>query len=541
MRQSKPLTQPGFRTGTVGERARSTQLAKLKPLDVAAQFSHARALFFEGRLAEAMGILDVALGLDPALKQQLRQLGSELWADGRRDAAVALLMHASRLPQSETASLIDLAGMLIEVGQWESAVGAALIAVQRQPGSAMAQGHLGSALFRLGQFQAALSPLITAVEGRPDDANLQVNLSAVLLSLGHFTPALAFSREAAQRTPGLFQAHLNASAALAGLGRLPEAEAAAREAVAAAPHNPEVRCGLGAQLLSMGSLTSEAWTLYEARLDLTSVVHKLPKFAQWRGEACAGRTVLVHAEQGLGDTLQFARYLPMVAARGARVILVVQPELRPLLKDFPGVNHLLSVGEALPAFDSFAPLLSLPGIFGTTLASIPPVVPITADPTRVERWRLPPEREGQLQVGLVWAGNRSFVHDATRSIAAVQLTPLSTVPGIRLHSLQKSLETPAPFQLLDRMDDIKSFADTAALVSGLDLVITIDSAVAHLAATMGKEVWLLSRFAGCWRWLRDREDTPWYPTMRLYRQAHYGEWGPVISRVRQDLAKRCFR
>ena len=538
MQRSKQLRQRGFRPNPAGDAAKIAMLARQRPRHAAAQFAEASALFSAGKLAEAISVLDAAISLDPALAKQARLFGHDLWEAGRRDAAVALLMHISSLPQSETSLLIDLAGMLIQVGQLESAVGAALMAIERQPGSALAHGHLGSALFRLGQFQAALSPLLIAVEARPDDGGLQANLGAVLLSLGHFAPALAFSREAAQRLPGLYQAHMNASAALAGLGKLPEAEAAAREAVAAAPTNPDARHGLAAQLLSTGSITAEAWAFYEARLELKAVIHKLPELARWDGEDCAGKTILVHAEQGLGDTLQFVRYLPLVAARGARVVLVVQPELLTLLTGFSGVNALLAVGDPLPAFDLFSPLLSLPGIFGTTLDSIPPPLCMRVDPRLVESWRLPPDPEQRLEVGLAWAGSRAFVHDATRSIAALQLTPLSTVPGVRLHSLQQSTEPPPPFPCLDRMGAVTNFADTAAIISGLDLIITIDSAVVHLAATMGKEVWLLSRFAGCWRWLRDRTDSPWYPGLRIYRQSHYGEWGPVISRVRQDLAAR---
>ncbi len=538
MQQSKPHGSRGFRPGAAGNSARIAQMAKLKPRDPVTQFAHASGLLSAGRLTEGSAVLDTAIDLDPFLYRNLRPLGIKLWNGGRRDAAVAVMMYAARLPTIEAGLLVDLAGMLVELGQPEPAIGAALMALEREPASALAQAHLGNALFRLGQFQAALPPLIAAVQARPDDANLHINLGAVLLSLGQFAQSLVFSREAIARDSTSFQAHLNTSAALAGLGQLPEAEQAARSALAAEPDHAEVRHGLAALLLSTGRFTPEAWQLYEGRLGLSTTGKMLPSLAHWRGEDIAGQTILVHAEQGLGDTLQFIRYIPMLAALGAKVVLVVQPELRPLLEGFPGVTGLLTVGDPPPPFDMFSPLLSLPGAFGTTVDTIPPVTPVVPNAALAERWRVPPEPEARLEVGIVWAGNRSFVHDATRSLATRQMTPLSTVPGVRLHSLQKAAEQPPEFAVLDRMEDVKNFADTAALIAGLDLIITIDSAVAHLAGSMGKQVWMLSRFAGCWRWLRDRDDTPWYPTMRIYRQAHFGEWGPVISRVRQDLAAR---
>ena len=184
--------------------------------------------------------------------------------------------------------------------------------------------------------------------------------------------------------------------------------------------------------------------------------------------------------------------------------------------------------RALPPYDVFCPLLSLPGVFGTTLDTIPP-----ANPAGVRQPRAGPE----LQVGLAWAGGAAFVHDGARSAGLAAFAPLSDVPGVTFHSLQMPAQAACDFPLLDRMAEVRDFADTAAIIAGLDLVIAIDSAVAHLAATMRTEVWLLSRHMGCWRWLRDRDDSPWYPTLRIYRQPRPGDWASVIARVREDLAR----
>ncbi len=500
-----------------------------------------------GQLAEGVRAIDAAISLDPLQASHLRELGHTLWNAGQREVAVGVLMHGSKIPGIEASLLVDLAGMLIELGHLDAAAGAAMVAIERQPGSATAQAHLGRALFGLGQHQAALAPSIASVTLNPRNANAVSNLGAVLLHLGFYEQGLDFSRQATALNPALYQAYVNQAVALDALRRPTEAEAVSRAALAVAPHNPQVRHNLAAHLLGTGTLSAEAWTLYEARLQMTAAARAIADFPRWQGEDITGQTILLHAEQGLGDTLQFARYVTLVAERGARVILVVQPELVRLLRTLPGVSVVLAAGAPLPEFDWFCPLLSLPRAFGTTLGTIPGQTPyILPDPALVHRWRTPAENDTgtPLAVGVAWAGNRLFIHDATRSIPAAALAPLANMPGLRLHSLQKchslqnSDDGAPPVELLDRMAGVTDFADTAALIAGLDLVITIDSAVAHLAGAIGKEVWMLSRYTGCWRWLRNRADTPWYPTMQIYRQPCHGDWDSVLRAVRTDLEAR---
>ncbi len=262
----------------------------------------------------------------------------------------------------------------------------------------------------------------------------------------------------------------------------------------------------------------------------------------------ADRTILLHAEQGYGDTLQFCRYVPLVAQR-ARVVLGVPTALRRLMASLPGDKLIVTEDDALPPFDLHCPLLSLPLAFGTTLATIPATIPyLRADRLLTARWRKRLTALPGLKVGLVWAGESSQAmadaqaRDRRRSIPLARLARLGDVPRVSLVSLQKGAaatqarEPPAGLTIHDWTDELTDFADTAALVAGLDLVISVDTAVAHLAGALGKPVWVLNRADACWRWLRDRSDSPWYPTVRLFRQPTHGDWDPVITEVAAALA-----
>jgi hypothetical protein len=253
----------------------------------------------------------------------------------------------------------------------------------------------------------------------------------------------------------------------------------------------------------------------------------------------------LHAEQGLGDTLQFVRYAPMVAALGARVVLEVQPPLVRLMQGLRDVAQVIACGDALPRFDVHCPLLSLPLAFATRLETVPATVPyLHVDPAQAASWRAKLPAEG-MRVGLVWAGaphqDDAGAHliDRRRSIGIRQLLRLADIPGIHLVSLQKDAPEPVPdaLQLIDLMPSVEDFADTAALIAALDLVIAVDTSVAHLAGALGCPVWLLSRYDGCWRWLHGRDDSPWYPGMRIHRQERPCDWSAVIEHVRSDLLR----
>ncbi|WP_407160585.1 glycosyltransferase family 9 protein [Bradyrhizobium sp. STM 3557] len=265
---------------------------------------------------------------------------------------------------------------------------------------------------------------------------------------------------------------------------------------------------------------------------------------EWQGDSFVGRTLLLYSEQGVGDALQFIRYLPMVAAKGGTIVLQVQPALVSLLRGLQGVS-VIRRGAALPRFDLQLPLMHLPHVFGTTLDSIPAEIPyLHADPEKVETWRRAVGDVDALKVGVVWAGSPTHKGDRHRSMSADAILPALIMPGVQLYSLQKeprAADLPVLARLqsnvIDLAPELGDFADTAAAISALDLVIAVDTSVAHLAGAMGRPTWTMLPYAPDWRWLRDREDTPWYPGMRLFRQQAPQAWSGVIARVSAELAE----
>jgi hypothetical protein len=334
----------------------------------------------------------------------------------------------------------------------------------------------------------------------------------------------------------------NLAGLLKDLGRLDAAESLYRNILRRHPDDAAAHFNLGVALLTAGHF-AEGWREWEWRFRAEPATQRRFEQPRWQGEALEGRTLLVYAEQGIGDMLQFCRFVPSVARVGRMVLEVHRPLVR-LLEQLPGVAQVVALGDPLPQFDRQCPALSLPDILGMADArDIPSVMPyLHADASQMERWA---RRVGGLRgrrVGLVWAGNPERMRmDRRRSVAPDRLAGLRDVPGIALVSLQKG---PASAALAgsdlgavvhDWTGELEDFADTAALIAALDLVIGVDTAVVHLAGAMGKPVWLLNRFDTCWRWQRDRDDSPWYPTLRQFRQPEPGNWDSVIARVRDAL------
>lgn len=329
------------------------------------------------------------------------------------------------------------------------------------------------------------------------------------------------------------------------MGQIDEAIAAYRRALALNRGLAEAHNSLGLALLLQGEFLP-GWDEYEWRWkmkDFPSPQRNLDQ-VQWTGQPLEGRTLLLHAEQGIGDTLQFIRYLPLIRRLGASIIVECPSELQRLIRPIASGHRVGVTGQPLPPFELHCPLMSLPRVFGTMLDSIPREIPyLRADADDIQTWK---DRLGEdlpsLKVGLAWAGSPNHAEDRYRSIALDRLGPLGQVPGIRFVSLQKghaatqTNKLPHGMQLIDISEEINDFADTAALIANLDLVIAVDTAVAHLAGAMGAPVWVLLPFAPDWRWMLDREDSPWYPTMRLFRQPLRGDWDSVIARVVRALS-----
>lgn len=427
------------------------------------------------------------------------------------------------------------AGRLSEAAQLYQSVAAA-----GEPFAADARINLGAILDEAGRHEEALAEYRQALELREGDPLALNNMGNSLMKLGSFDAAADSFALSLLQAPGCLEARVALGSALQRGGDAAGAIACFRETLQLDPACAEAHWNLSLALLLTGDYR-EGWLEYQWRWRRDSFTSPRRGFRQpfWDGSPLAGRRILVHAEQGFGDTIQFLRYLPLVAAAGGSVLAECQSaSLRPLVQRIPGVSAVFVMGEELPDFDLQVPLLSLPYLFGTTIGDIPGKVPyLSLDPERIAAWGERIGADDSFKVGIVWAGKP--VPDPFRSCSLEALAPLGEIPGVSFYSLQLgegAAGAAAPgLELIDFTGQIKDFDDTAALISHLDLIISVDTSVAHLAGALGKPVWLLLPKAGDWRWLLEREDSPWYPSMRLFRQERQGEWGEVIERVRGEL------
>jgi tetratricopeptide (TPR) repeat protein len=504
-----------------------------------------------GRLDEALAACRRALEIDASFLDGYHNLANllldkKLYAE-TADALRRLLAHRPALTEQR----LMLGRALILDGRPAEAVEVLEELLHRAPGLADAYVNLGVALRKLGRDDEAIATYRRGLELSPGSAALLSNLGSALDQQGRGVEAVDCYRQAIARQPDFIDAHVNLSVALRDLNRLDEAVAAAREAIRLKPDSAEAHTNLGHARLLQGDLP-EGFAEYEWRFripDFPSPSRSFPVPA-WDGGPLDGLSLLVHDEQGVGDGINFLRYIPLLRARGARVIVECNTQLLRLFRSAPGIDTVVGRFSPLPAFDRHISLLSVPYRMGTRLDSVPADIPyLRAEPELLERWG---DRLGQagrvgngpLRVGLVWAGSPGHRNDRNRSLALSALAPLGRVPGVRLYSVQKGpaaaqLATPVPgLDIFDLADGIEDFADTAAIVSHLDLVVTVDTSVAHLAGALGRPVWVMLPFAPDWRWLMEREDSPWYPTMRLFRQPAPGAWEPVVARVAEALAQR---
>ena len=457
-------------------------------------------------------------------------LGSALVGAGRFGAALQQLASACvRFPENPVLLRLE-AHALRRLGNSAAAVGALLMALEVTPECIECHADLAAALHLQRRLGAALPHAAYAHGMAPSTSHATV-LVDILLELGRrdeALPVIDANIEANIELPSML---LLRSFCLSLMSRHPESLTSARLALQAAPDDENIQAGVAMSLLAHGELTPQAWKLYESRTRVLGMNEWPHQERRWRGQNPQGATILVHAEQGFGDTINFIRYVPMLAALGARVVLVVQPGLLRLLSDTPGAERVIAGGRDLPDFDWYVPLLSLPGLLGTTLDTIPPPLPLHVPATILPA----PHRTRDLRVGLVWGGSQSFIDNGKRSLDPAALAPLAAIEGVTFYNLQfATTDFPMP-GMVDPMRGVADFAETASIIAGLDMVISVDTSVAHLAATLGKPVWMLSRIHGCWRWFLDREDTPWYPTMRIYRQQRLAVWDDVIARIAADL------
>jgi len=520
------LNMLGFiaaRTGRMAEAAEWLRRAvAAKPADVAAQSNRGFVLQELGQLDEALACYDAALRLDPDAGGTLSNRGYVLRLLKRFDAALESCDRA----------------------------------IARDPNFAQAHNNRGTVLQEVSRFGEALQSYQRAVELDPNFAQAHNNCGTALQRLGRPDEALASYERATELDPNFAEAHNNRGALLRELVRTEAAIACFDQAIAASPEYAEAHWNKALALLHLGDYR-RGWELFEWRWKTRNGLSLKRNFEQplWLGdEPIAGKTILLHAEQGLGDTIQFCRYAKPVAELGAHVVLQVPAPLLTLLATLDGVTHLVKEGDPLPPFDCHCPLMSLPLAMRTEVATIPASQAyLAADRAKTREWQRRLGEKRGLRVGLVWSGGSRphqpelrELHER-RNMDASLLAPLKD-DRIEFYSLQKGEPAESDLarlkaadwngpQIVDCAGELHDFSDTAALAANLDLVITVDTSTAHLAGALGRPAWILNRFDTCWRWLHGRCDSPWYPTARVYTQQRPGDWDGVLAKVRADLAQ----
>jgi tetratricopeptide (TPR) repeat protein len=462
----------------------------------------------------------------------------------------AVKLYRGALRHKTDATLYYNLGLaLMGLGQTEEAAAAWRAACRHRPGYGKALSNLGIALAELDQLTEAEKVLREALVCEPQFGEIHNNLAIVLRDLDRLPEALAACRQTIALSPGEPDGHNSLGIVSQQQGDFDDALTAYRRALRLRPDFAKAHFNLGLLLLLKGEL-SEGWREHEWRWR-GGARHLRPRGLpqpEWCGEPLDGRRLLLYAEQGYGDTLQFVRFAASAATLGGQVVLEAPAPLTRLLANVAGVSEIIASGDALPPIDRQLPLMSVPAVLGVTLDRIPCDIPyVQPDPQSVAHWEKTLSSLSGRKIGLVWSGDprrhdpRANAIDRRRSMALSDLAPLLRLPGLSFVSLQmgsplkQRAMLPPDLRPADFSAEIKDFADTAALIGALDLVISVDTAVAHLAGAMGKPVWILSRFDGCWRWLTDRDDSPWYPTARLFRQPAPGDWDSVVRRVARCL------
>lgn len=530
------------------------------------------------RFAEAIASYRTALSLNPNLFAACNNLGVLLRHQGKAQEAISLFRKALSIAPKFADASSNLGIALNEIGQTDQAIEAFKAAVNSQPDFpeawnnlgnvvrdrlqfdearrcyekaialnpryADAHNNLGIALQEMNLLDEALAAFRRAIELQPDNAEAHNNLGGALLKKHQVADAIPFLERALQLKPKLAKAHNNLASAYHRQVRLEDAAASFRRAIELEPQWKLPRFNLGLLLLFQGDF-EQGWIEHEARCDAPELRHikqNLPR-PRWDGSDLNGKRILIYTEQGFGDAIQFARYVPMVAERGGRVILGCRAPLVSLFRTVEGVEQLISQDESLPEFDCHCSLMSLPALFKTTLDTIPKNIPyLKADPQKIQRWRDRfAEADDRLKVGLVWAGNPAQENDVNRSMRLENYAALASVEGVRFYAMQKAAgaeqakHPPAGMDFTDLSDEIADFSDSAAVLSNLDLLISVDTAPAHLAGALGRPVWTILTYHPDWRWMKDRLDCPWYPTMRLFRQQQQGIWDVPVQQAAEQL------
>lgn len=558
-------------------------IADAQAAQVRQLFERGWALHQQQQLADAMALYAQVLQLQPTHFDALHLSGVAAAQARDLQRAHDWMTRAITAHPRHAVAYVNRGAVLQDMRLWQAALAdydSALLLQRGQPGEADSHNHRGNVLKELRRYPEALQSYGRAIQLEPGRANFHNNRGIVLRVTGNYPEALAAFEQALALQPAYAQAFNNRANTLNNLGRLQEALESYERAMALHPDAATFHTNRGNILqelqrpdaalqsyrqatrldpadahahwcLSLGLLQlgqwEEGWRAYEYRWERPEFRERRSAHflrPRWSGGAeLQGKTILIHAEQGLGDTLQFCRYAAEVARRGGKVLLEVQPPLRSLMQGLPGVDQVLSPGGPAPAFDLQCPLLSLPLAFNTRLDNLPAAVPyLRASPAKIAQWQGALGPRTRPRVGLAWSGSSAHMHDRKRSIALAEFLTLLP-PGVQPVSLHKEVreaDLPALQARPDMLyfgEALADFSDTAALCELVDVVVSVDTSVAHLAGALGKPVWLLLPVNPDWRWLLDRADSPWYPRARLFRQTGTGQWGPVLRDVQQALMR----
>jgi tetratricopeptide (TPR) repeat protein len=556
-----------------------TNAIKHSPSTAAYYSTHAHILLLDERLEEAAIACKMAIALNPSSADSYNNLGFILNQLGRAEEALIACNRAVELqPQFAAAhnnranalgvlgrveeallscdraimcqpDLIDAhmnrGNALKELGRLDEAKAAYEQIIAIKPDNAQAHCTLGIILWRQGFFEAALDSYEHATRINPDYVEAYSNLGLALRDLGRIEEAFVSLEHAIRLKPGYAEAHNNLGMVLLDLGRLKDAMVATERAIEIKPDYAIAHYNLGLLLL-LTSDYNKGWREHEWRWEAMEIPAPGRKFhqPQWDGSPLTGRTILLIAEQGFGDTIQFIRYVPLLAKADCKIIVKCQKELLQLLSDLTEIDYLVKLGDPTPDFDVYAHLMSLPYILRTSLETIPNDCPYLSSPSlsayiREQIWLT----DTYKNIGIVWAGNPAHKNDRNRSVKLEMFRPLLRIPGVNLLSLQIGervidLEMNQDMrEITDTSPYITSFYDTASIIKHLDMIISVDTSVVHLAGALGIPTWVLLPYVPDWRWLLGREDSPWYPSVRLFRQPSRGDWKSVFELVDVTLRK----
>jgi tetratricopeptide (TPR) repeat protein len=561
----------------------SKKLINLNPGNARTYYILGHSMQEKGETDEAITHYQRSLQLDPNFADAYYNLGTILQDNKRYDEAISCYKKSLQLNPNDVDAYYNLARVLQEKEQFDEAITCYKKALQINPNLADAYNNIGTILIENEQFDEALTNCQKAFYLNPNLPDVHNNLGIINKEKGKLDEAIFYCQKALQLDSRFYKAYHNLANIQCKKQQFDKAVTYSQQALEINPNDDEVHVGLGAAFCGKGQLNTgincykkaiqinsnnanthfsmscafllsgdfkQGWQEYEWRWKSKDYLkyncfHKPDDFSQpiLKGLDIAGQTVFIYAEQGLGDEIQFIRYVPLVVQLGANVVIECHKELYGLLQSIEGIKHLIVQGEQLPEFDIQCPLLTLPLVFNTTLENIPTKVPyLSVNPILTQKWKDKIQQDNsKLKVGLVWQGNPKHKNDMNRSIPFNYFSPFSKFTDITFYSLQKgkgseqSKNLPVGIKFIDLTEEINDFSDTAALIENLDLTISVDTSVVHLAGALGKPIWTLLPFSPDWRWMLTRKDSPWYPTMRLFRQPSPGDWNSVIKKVAEEL------